>query len=52
MINASYPFADLPPGTTLHRKLFPSDRFSETQLYFFNGTAYNGASNKSEFDGR
>ena len=30
---ASYPFVDLPPGNTLHCKMFPSDKFYKIQLY-------------------
>ena len=42
------PLCGLAPGTTLRCKLFPSDKFSEIQLYFFNRIAYNEASEKSE----
>ena len=44
---ASYPFVDLPDRITLRCKPFPSDKISEIQLYFFDGIAYNGASDKS-----
>ena len=27
------PFVDLPPGNTLHCKMFPSDKFYKIQLY-------------------
>ena len=45
--SASYPFVDLPGGITFHCKLFPPDKFSEIQLYFFYEITYNRASDKS-----
>ena len=47
--SASYPFVDLPGGTTLRCKSLPSDKFSEIRLYFFYEIAYNGVSDKSVF---
>ncbi len=46
---ASYSFVDLPPGSTLRCKLFPSDKFYEIKLYFSGGIKYNEANNKSVF---
>ena len=37
------------PEIALHYRLFLSDMVSEIRLYFFNGIAYNEASDKSEF---
>lgn len=49
LASASYPFVNLADGITLCYELSPSDKFSKIRLYFFNGIAYNRASNKSKF---
>lgn len=46
------PLCGLAALKALRCNLFPSDKFSEIQLYFFNGITYNGASDESQFTGR
>lgn len=48
---ASYPFVNLPTGTTLRYKPFLSVKFSEIRLYFFDGLAYNKASDNLKIYG-
>ena len=35
---------------SLYYRVFLSDMVSETRLYFFNGIAYNGGGDRSEFE--
>ena len=46
------PLCGLAALKALRCNLSPSDKFSEIQLYFFNGITYNGASDESQFTGR
>ena len=43
---ARYPFVYLPPGTTLHCKLFPSSQFYNRPLYFSETMRYNTVNDK------
>ena len=48
LADASYPFVYLPPGNTLHCKLFPSSKFYNRPLYFSETMRYNEVNDKSE----
>ena len=51
LADASYPFVYLPPGNTLHCKLFPSSKFYNRPLYFSETMRYNEVNDKLEFGG-
>lgn len=48
LADASYPFVYLPPGNTLHCKLFPSSKFYNRPLYFSETMKYNEVNDKLE----
>ena len=49
LADASYPFVYLPPGNTLHCKLFPSSKFYNRPLYFSETMRYNEVNDKFKF---